>query len=175
VIEKALAHDATAEPGATNVPLLQPMRRENFEAFFALAVAAYAGDNVAVGRWRKEEALELARAETSSLLPEGADTEGHFLFELVPRDLETTVGYLWFATLRRGTKMVAHVYYLHVLEDYRRRGYGRAALLEAEGLARESGHVSLVLNVFAGNTAARALYTSLRYETTSLSLAKEPL
>lgn len=153
--------------------LLQPMRRENFGAFFALAVAAYAGDNIAVGRWRKDEALELARAETSSLLPEGTGTQGHFLFELVPPELETTVGYLWFSTLCRGTKKVAHVYQLHVLEDYRRRGYGRAALLEAEVLARNSGHASLALNVFASNAAARALYASLGYETMSLNLAKE--
>jgi ribosomal protein S18 acetylase RimI-like enzyme len=159
--------------GVTNMPLLQPMRRENFEAFFAVAVAAYAGDNVAVGRWRKDEALELARVETKSLLPEGASTQGHFLFELVPPELETTVGYLWFATIRRGTKRVAHVYQLHVLEDFRRRGYGRAALLEAEVIARNSGHASLALNVFANNAAARALYTSLGYETMSLGLAKE--
>jgi ribosomal protein S18 acetylase RimI-like enzyme len=87
--------------------------------------------------------------------------------------LETAVGYLWFATLRRGSKKAAHVYQLYVLEDYRRRGYGRAALLEAEVLARNSGHALLALNVFASNTAARALYASLGYATKTLSLAKE--
>lgn len=155
------------------MPLLHPMRRETFEPFLELAIEAYASDSVAVGRWHREEAVGLARAETNSLLPDGIDTKGHFLFELIPAEVQTSVGYLWFATLHTGMRPVAHVYVLHVLEGYRRRGYARAALLEAEGLARQSGHACVTLNVFANNAGARALYESLGYDTLRLGLAKE--
>jgi len=153
-------------------PTLQPMRPEEFDAFFELATAAYAADNVSVGRWREADALELARAETRALLPNGQATPGHFLFRIVPEDPETTAGYLWFATTQRGTLKIAYVFQLYVLEPYRRHGYGRAALMEAEATARENGHHRLALNVFASNSAARALYASLGYETEALNLAK---
>lgn len=153
--------------------LLHSMRRETFEPFLALAIETYASDSVAVGQWGSEEAAELARAETRSLLPDGIDTKGHFLFELIPEEVQTTVGYLWFSTLHRGVRTVAHVYLVHVLKGYRRRGYARAALLEAEHLARQSGHDCVTLNVFANNAGARALYESLGYETLRLNLAKD--
>jgi GNAT superfamily N-acetyltransferase len=51
-------------------------------------------------------------------------------------------------------------------EDQRRKGYG-AAIMNAGALwAREHGHPSLGLNVFAHNSGARALYDSLGYVVT---------
>jgi ribosomal protein S18 acetylase RimI-like enzyme len=97
----------------------------------------------------------------------------HFLFEVVPEDLQTTVGYVWFATLVRGASKVAHHYQLYVLEAHRRRGHGRAALAEAEVIALESGHAGLSLNVFAANSVARALYASAGYEAVALSLRQQ--
>jgi ribosomal protein S18 acetylase RimI-like enzyme len=154
------------------MPILEPMRPESFEAFLETSSAAYAHDNVVSGRWRAEEALDLARAENQSLLPNGVETAGHFLFELVPAARAKTVGYLWLSTMHLGAKKVAHVFQLYVIEDHRRRGYGRAALQEAETFARESGHAALTLNVFGSNTAARALYDSMGFEIVTLGLAK---
>jgi ribosomal protein S18 acetylase RimI-like enzyme len=152
--------------------LLRPMRAENFDAFFAAATASYAHDNVAAGRWSEGDALDLAVSETRTRLSQGIATDGHFLFEITPEDLGTTVGYVWVASLKRGSRSVAVIYQLLVLPEFRRRGYGRAALLEAEAFAQSSGYGSIVLNVFASNDAARALYASLGYQPVSMSLTK---
>jgi len=148
------------------------MSPERFPAFLELAIAAYAGDNVAAGRWTEGDALALARAESTGLLADGPATPGHFLYEIVPPEVAQLAGYVWFATMHRGSRTVAHVYQLLVLPAFRRRGYGRAALLEAEALARAAGHAGMSLNVFAPNAPARALYDSLGYGVTSSAMAK---
>lgn len=47
--------------------------------------------------------------------------------------------------------------------DYRRRGIGRALLRQALAETRRSGFEKLELDVFASNTAARALYEQLGF------------
>lgn len=153
--------------------LLVPMRPERFAAFVELGVAGYARDNVAAGRWPEQDALALARTEFASVVPQGLATAGHFFYEIVPPEVAQTAGYVWLATMQRGSLKVAHVYQLLVLPAFRRRGYARAALLEAETLARASGHTAMSLNVFAPNAPARALYGALAYRPTSISMAKD--
>lgn len=148
------------------------MRADQFDAFIALAAENYARDNVASGRWLEADALALARSETATLLSRGIDTEGHSLFEIVPPDIGTTVGYLWLSSIQRGSLSVAYVYQILVLPEFRRHGYGRAALLEAEAMSRAAGHGAIGLTVFASNSAARALYASLGYQPMNLSLTK---
>lgn len=153
--------------------LLVPMRTERFDAFVDLGVTEYARDNVAAGRWPEQDAVTLARTEFASLVPQGIATAGHFFYEIVPPEAGQTAGYVWFATMQRGSRKIAHVFQLHVLPAFRRRGLGRAALLEAEALARASGHAAMSLNVFAPNAPARALYEALAYRPTSISMAKD--
>lgn len=149
---------------------LAPMRAEAFTAFFDTAVAAYAGDNVAAGRWRADEAPALARAETERLLPQGAATPEHHLLEIV--DGGTAVGFLWFAAMSRGSTRVAFVYQIYVHAGFRRRGHARAALQALEGIVGGLGLAGIALHVFGSNTGAQALYRSLGYGTTSLNLFK---
>ncbi|MFT3820281.1 MAG: GNAT family N-acetyltransferase [Rubrivivax sp.] len=153
--------------------LLRAMRADQFDIFIALASQNYARDNVASGRWPEADALALARSETSTLLKGGINTEGHLLFQIVPPDLGATVGYLWLSTLKRGSRSVAYVYQVLVLHEFRRQGFARAALLEAEALSRQAGHQSIALTVFASNASARALYASLGYRPMNMTLTKD--
>lgn len=56
--------------------------------------------------------------------------------------------------------------------EHRGNGFGRQAMILAEGYARSQGAETLGLNVFGFNTAARGLYESLGYETTSIKMRK---
>src|SRR5262245_61197945 len=123
------------------------MRTERFRAFADFASADYARANVGAGRWAEGDALAQAQAELEALLPKGIATPDHFLYEIVPPEIADTAGYVWFATLKRGSRRVAHVYQLAVLPPFRRRGYARAALQEAEAIARQAGHAAMSLNV----------------------------
>ena len=61
---------------------------------------------------------------------------------------------------------------LFVLETHRRQGVGRALLLYAESLARQSGAESLLILTDLSNGVAQALYHALGYEDDALALRK---
>jgi len=89
---------------------LQPMMPADFSSFFEAASESYANDNVASGRWNEADALDLAREETKRLLPQEERTADNSLFVLLDTERSTTVGYLWYATLTRGSKKVAFLF-----------------------------------------------------------------
>jgi ribosomal protein S18 acetylase RimI-like enzyme len=155
--------------------ILVSMGERSYRSFFEVAVKSYAEDNVASGRWSAQDALALAQVETERLLPQGHATPDHFLFEIRESLGGQLLGYLWAAALNRGIKKVAFIYQLQVLPQFRRQGHGRAALQEFAVIAKGLGFESVALNVFGSNAGAQALYRSLGFVTTSISMQKNLL
>ena len=151
---------------------LARMREESFERFLELAIHGYAEDNVASGRWSSQDAVLLARTETTRLLPQGLATKDNDLFEIQLPSSGEIVGYLWAGALNRGVKKVAYVYQLYVLPEFRRQGHARRALQQYEAMARQGGFGSVDLNVFGSNTGAQTLYRSLGFAVTSIGMHK---
>ena len=148
------------------------LNTQAFADFFEMAAASYASDNVAAGRWLQSDASALAQQEMQGLLAQGVDTPGHFVYGMAVESVTEPVGYLWLATLQRGSSKTAYVYQIIVKPAFRRKGYARQALQAVEVLAKAGGHTTMALNVFAQNTAAQALYASLGYHTTNMNMAK---
>jgi RimJ/RimL family protein N-acetyltransferase len=151
---------------------LDPMTQAEFEAYVEFLVHEYAQDHVDAGNWRAEEALELARESTRHLLPDGLETEDHYLCTLRDATLGETVGVVWFAAERRQGGPRAFVYDLWIEEAYRRRGYATQALGALEARVQELGLPKIVLHVFGHNHAARSLYAKAGFEEVDLILAK---
>ncbi len=84
------------------------------------------------------------------------------------------VGYLWIgpADWRRRRAGAWWVWDVLVDEGRRGEGLGRATMLLAEEYATAHGARTLGLSVFGFNLAARRLYESLGYGTTSVKMAK---
>jgi len=152
--------------------VLVPMRAESFAGFFEQAVAGYAADNVASGRWLAHEAVQLARAETERLLPHGVATPDHHLYDIKACADGDTVGHLWFAALPRGGRRIAYLFQIEVYPSFRRRGHARAALNALEPLAGTLGLFEIALNVFGSNAEAQWLYRTAGYGVTSISMHK---
>jgi ribosomal protein S18 acetylase RimI-like enzyme len=160
------------------VATLVPMSPVAFEAFQRNAIASYARQNVASGRWPAESALELSRAEHDRLLPHGLATRNAHLFEIHDPETGTAVGTVWLAVQSGAGAPTGYVFNVEVDEEHRRKGHARRALEALEPIARDLGLASLGLNVFAFNTAARRLYEGAGYEPTAIvmrkSLRREP-
>ena len=150
------------------------MDAAEFAAFFELASEGYAKDNVANGRWNEADASALAHEETKRLLPEGEKTAENNLFVLRDANLNTDVGYVWYGTMARGTKKVCFLFQIYIHPQFRRKGYGRQAMLKFENEALSSGHNALALNVSATNTDALRLYESVGFSASSMVMRKEP-
>jgi len=151
---------------------LVPMRPEAFTAYLNAAVAGYAEDNVASGRWPAEGALARSRADFEASLPQGLATPDNFLFEIKSELEGPTVGYIWFAVVEKNGIRSAFVYDVEVRSEFRRQGHARAAFKAIEPLVRDLGLSTIGLHVFGHNPGAQALYSSLGYGITGINMLK---
>ncbi|WP_236245490.1 GNAT family N-acetyltransferase [Streptomyces sp. CC210A] len=162
---RSLAKDLPPDAAAWYGSPMRPMTQEEYDRWRAAAEDAYART------WRErgvpEEAAEAkSRADHAALLPDGFGTEGA-VFRVAEDPDGRTVGWLW-AGLRGETGdpagRLTYVWDVHVAEETRGRGYGRALMSHAEWIAREEhGTDRLGLHVFTDNTPALRLYESLGY------------
>ena len=104
--------------------------------------------------------------------PSGRPLEGHAVLDVVGDD-GSLVGYLWIGPAAAGALGEWWVWDVLVDEGRRGQGLGRAAMLLAEEYATSRGAHTLGLSVFGFNAAARRLYESLGYATTSVKMAKD--
>jgi ribosomal protein S18 acetylase RimI-like enzyme len=136
---------------------LEKMAAEDFDTYIEKLTANYAKDNVRSGRWTREEALEKSVSQINSLLPEGIETQNHVFFSIVDEGTGDVVGYIWLHVVPGEGPKKAFIYDLIIFEKFRKRGYGRAALVALEEYAKEKGIASISLHVFAHNAAALSL------------------
>ena len=62
---------------------LKAMNEELFSEYLALVIPSYAEDNIESGRWDKLGALERAKKEYDSLLPDGLGSHNNYLFTVI--------------------------------------------------------------------------------------------
>ena len=135
-------------------------------------------------------AAEAARASFERNFPGGRPAPGHLVHDVVVtasgtdgdgagvgvgdgdgEDGGTVVGVLWIGPFAEGSD-AWWVWDVEIDAQHRGAGHGRAAMQLAEEEAARHGAATLGLNVFGYNTAARALYESLGYETTAVQMRK---
>lgn len=151
---------------------LVQMPRERFAAYRENLVREYAAEKVRAGVWSPEEASRRAEAGTDDLLPEGTDTEGHYLYLLRDRAAGEEGGVVWLAVQDSGVGRSVWIYDIEIHEPFRRKGHGTRALRTVERRASELGAEKLELHVFGHNPGARALYERSGFTPTSIVMSK---
>ena len=142
---------------------VRPMTEAEFAEWQDVLARAYADEQAQSGNWAPAEALDRAREDSATRLPQGRDTPGMLFLTGLGPDGEP-VGRIWLSLEHpKGTADCAFLYDIEVDEPHRGKGYGRALLTAAEEAARSGGVSALELNVFGGNATAIALYTSAGY------------
>ena len=153
---------------------LLPMTQPEYDVWLDNAIRDYAQDKVQAGAWDVGEALERSRGEFQKLLPTGLSSPDNHLYSIWSDDapLDTPVGVLWIA-IPGWKRTLAFIYDIIVFEPYRRRGYGRLAMLALEDKVRVLGLDSIGLHVFGHNSGALALYQQVGYEITDINMVKK--
>ena len=151
---------------------VRAMTQVEFDEWWDGVVRSYAASQIAAGTWSPDTALELARQNNATLLPDGFATPGMLLLHAVRGD-GTRVGVLWIGlTHPRGVSDCAFLYDIEVGEEHRGVGYGRALLVAAEDMVRSHGVGRLELNVFGSNARALGLYESAGYRVVTQQMRK---
>jgi ribosomal protein S18 acetylase RimI-like enzyme len=151
---------------------LEPMPADAFVRFRQDSIRSYAAEHVRAGDWTEAEAPMLALKAMENLLPVGLATEGHEFFEIIDAQVGGVVGLLWYARRERAGESIAYVYDIQIQPEFRRKGHARAAFLALERRVAAQGMRGISLHVFGHNSGAHALYASLGYHDTHVSMFK---
>jgi GNAT superfamily N-acetyltransferase len=137
----------------------RPMAEAEYAAWRAGEERGYAADATDSGSMSAGEAAAAAAAEFDRLLPDGLCTPGHSFLCLCSGGEVVATNWL----LHHRDPGVSWVYAVQVREQFRGRGYGRAAMVIGERAALGAGDTHVALNVFGHNHVAIGLYSSMGY------------
>jgi GNAT superfamily N-acetyltransferase len=147
-----------------------PLPAEQFSSWMKRSTAEYIADLLASGV-PDGKAREDAHTTMTRAFPYGLPSATNAVFTLESPALGN-VGYLWIGCDSSGDPTSWWVWDIVIEAGHRGHGLGRQAMVLAEKYARSHGAQTLGLNVFGFNRAARGLYESLGYETTSVKMRK---
>jgi ribosomal protein S18 acetylase RimI-like enzyme len=148
------------EHGRDPMVSLRPMTGSEFETWREIAIAQHAAQmSRATGRGL-EVSLDEAGQLLLAVLVDGLNTKAMSFFAIEASDRR--VGWLWIGSSPRDTR-AGYVWDIIIDDACRGRGYGRAAMVAAEGFFEQQGRDRIDLQVAAGNDVARRLYESLGY------------
>lgn len=150
---------------------LSPMTDEEFGPYLEAGIREYAQQKMISGEWSELEAVALSEADHLRLLPDGLKTPDQHLYTVHDADSGEQVATIWIALRPKGGRTEAYVYDIEVREPFRGRGYGRATMLAAIERAGRMGAQTVGLHVFGHNATARALYSSLGFVETNISMS----
>jgi GNAT superfamily N-acetyltransferase len=152
---------------------LVPLEPEAFPVFAERVVLAYAAAKTTAREWNAIKAIDLARAEVSERLRFGVSTPEHAIFCIQTLGDKRRVGELWIEFRIEADLPVCAVLDLYIDPLERKQGYGRAALLAVEEIARRAGSKAMRLSVIGDNMPARRLYASVGYHLLNARLGKQ--
>ena len=154
---------------------LEPLTREERQAFVAAQVADYAEWLVERGHAPDQDAARArARAEIEPEVEAAVQAGEQFWSAHDARG--ATVGWLWAKLTGEGLPPdAAFLYQILVMPGIRRRGYGAAMLAALEDVLAAAGRRELRLNVWNTNVAGRRLYEGAGYEQAEQFPAKRQL
>lgn len=152
---------------------LSPMAQEEFGPYLEAGIREYAQQKMISGEWSEFEAMALSEADHARLLPDGLKSPDQYLFTVHDAESGESVATIWIALRPKGGRTEGYVYDIEVHERFRGRGYGRATMLAGIEKSRELGADTVGLHVFGHNAPARALYRSLGFVETNVSMSLE--
>ncbi|WEO99681.1 GNAT family N-acetyltransferase [Streptomyces sp. FXJ1.172] len=152
----------------------RPMTRAEYPEWLASEKDSYIAGIVRSGALSPEEAVLKSERDFADLIPEGLATPGNTFLVLEAAGERIGTGWLKHGYLPG----VTYGYSLHVQEQHRGKGYGRAAMKAGEQATLAAGDSSLMFTVWGGNEVAMSLYTSAGYhvieESRAIGLPRTP-
>ena len=151
---------------------LKPMSQAEYEEYRRHSVPNYARNKVESGEWAEETSLDQAKEVFDELLPQGIDTPGHYLYQIIDEWDEVPVGVIWIAERERAGQAGAYIYDVFIKPEYQSKGHASRAIRAVEDKALELGLPGIGLHVFGHNATARRLYEKLGYEPVNVFMYK---
>ena len=151
---------------------LASISEEEFRDYLKSQILEYAKEKVKSGNWQESEAFSLSTKSYMNLLPQGRETSGHSIMSIVDSRSKAKAGVLW-AEWNNKEHNSSYIWDIIIYDNFRRKGYGSAALKQLEKMAAERGSSGISLHVFGHNKPAISMYESLGYYATNIIMKKD--
>lgn len=145
------------------------MTKNEFEMYFADKIKRY---SLALSQNVHEDIEDFytkAVNQLNNLLPDGINTSGHYLFNII-NEIEK-IGYIW---IKKDKEMnTAFLYEIYIFNEFRNMGYGTITMIKIEEWMRQQELLFLKLHVFGNNKEARRLYERIGFEIAGVNMFKK--
>ena len=148
---------------------LREMKLEELNGYLDLLVLDYTEEMVRNFHFSREKAQEYVINEINNSLPQGVETQGEFLFCIEVDN--SVVGFLWYRLLYQGKRFFINA--IHILPEFRAKGYGKATLAELESRAAAQSVEHIELRVAYDNDRAHGLYKTAGFSETGTNMVKQ--
>jgi ribosomal protein S18 acetylase RimI-like enzyme len=146
------------------------MSDAQYTTYLAYFIPEYAEDIASNYPRSIDEALAQAKAEMARHLPDDQKTEGQILRNILTRDGQELIGYVWYCP--NETARSVFIYDFYILPDHRAKGHGKAALQALEIMLAAEGYREIRLRVAADNPRAQHVYQTGGFRITGHNMAK---
>lgn len=99
-------------------------------------------------------------------------TEGNYLLVLEYKLTRDIIGTIMIRPTQFDNDMVGLLGFLYVAPKYRRQGFGKHLLMNAENVSKKMGCNLVRLSVLGDNTQAKRFYAAMQYRDTEIQMAK---
>ena len=150
---------------------LRSMSEAEFGLWAPRSRESYAHEKMKANGLTEAEAKKIAEDDFNRLLPNGLNSEDHFLFHAIDEN-NNILGYAWFCIRGAADNRRAFVCDVLIESTWRGKGFGRELMTLLEHEVKKHGLSRIGLHVFGNNSTAIKLYQSLGYLTTDLVMEK---
>jgi ribosomal protein S18 acetylase RimI-like enzyme len=147
------------------------MTEEQYSAFLAYFIPDYAEEIASNYARSINDALKQAETEIAHSLPDGPQTKGHSLRNIIDSNLQVVIGYVWYRP-DEATRSV-FIFDFSILPEHRAKGQGKAALRALETMLAAEGYSEIKLRVAADNPRAQHVYQAGGFRITGINMAKQ--
>lgn len=149
---------------------LKQLPREQMTKFLELSIISYANRLSEDYDLDSELAERKARHETEEVLKDQFENSTNHLCSIIDNSTNQSVGGIMYRidTLKES----AFGYQILVFEEYRKKGYARAAIKKLENSLKAKGIKKFTFNVAGNGEIAFNLYKSLGYVTANVFMKK---
>lgn len=148
---------------------LRPMLADEFPAYRDYFVVDYGNEIAENYGYPLEKSHAIARQELADDLPQTVNTPDHVLL-CIENEADNIVGYLWYKVLDNGETIFALDFV--IVEQFRNKGYGKAAMAVVEKQLAERGVEQIKLRVAFENKGAFRLYENAGFSITGYNMIK---
>lgn len=151
---------------------LMPMTEAEYQSYLRYSIENFANEKAKSEGYSSKDALELANASFSALLPQGLKSPDQHLFSIFDNASQQNIGIMWFAHKKGPPHEHAFIYDFEIHENMRGKGLGAKALASLDKMLISMGIKTVKLHVFGHNKTAYSLYKKMGFHTTNLNMSK---